>query len=157
MPSLKLSNAERERITWLVANHQYLGEAEEAPRIEAQADPRRAGNRRASGAAPRRCAGVDRQYRARRLLPDTTSEMQPTGPINPPPLITGHDLVRHGLKPAPCFATLLEQIRDAQLEGVIHSKREALEWVDRQLATGAAGDRSARRGAPRNRRGQEGA
>ena len=57
---------------------------------------------------------------------------QPDGPINPPPLLTGHDLVRHGLQPGPRFAELLERIREGQLEGQIHSKKEALEWVDRQ-------------------------
>jgi poly(A) polymerase len=60
-------------------------------------------------------------------------ETQPDGPINPPPLLTGHDLVRHGLQPGPRFAVLLERIREGQLEGQFHSKKEALEWVDRQL------------------------
>ena len=58
---------------------------------------------------------------------------EPSGPINPPPLVTGHDLVRHGLKPGVGFATLLESIREAQLERIVNSKREALEWVDRQI------------------------
>src|ERR1700761_5789049 len=60
-------------------------------------------------------------------------ENQPTGPINPPPLLTGHDLVRHELKPGPRFKVLLEQVRELQLEGRIRSKREALEWVEQQL------------------------
>ena len=62
---------------------------------------------------------------------------QPSGPINPPPLITGHDLVRHGLEPGPQFASLLEQVREAQLDGQIQSKRAALEWVDRKLEGGS--------------------
>jgi poly(A) polymerase len=60
--------------------------------------------------------------------------VQPMGPINPPPLVTGHDLVRHGLSPGTHFATILEQIREAQLDRVVNSKREALEWLDRKLA-----------------------
>ena len=63
-------------------------------------------------------------------------ENQPDGSINPPPLLTGHDLVRHGLKPGAAFKTILDQVREAQLERRIHSKREALEWVDQHLATG---------------------
>ena len=47
------------------------GRGQEAPRVEAQADPGGAGHRRAAGASSRRCAGVDGQYRACRLLPDT--------------------------------------------------------------------------------------
>ena len=33
-------------------------------------------------------------------------ELEPTGPINPPPLINGHDLVRHGLEPEPSVRDL---------------------------------------------------
>jgi poly(A) polymerase len=43
--------------------------------------------------------------------------------------------VRHGLSPGTHFATILDQIREAQLDRVINSKREALEWLDRKLAT----------------------
>ena len=60
------------------------------------------------------------------------SGINPAGPINPPPLLTGHDLVRHGLTPGPDFAAILERVREAQLERVVNSKREALEWVDAQ-------------------------
>ncbi len=154
--SLKLSNAERVRIIWLVEFHASLREAGKLrestlkrilaePAIEELLALHRADALASTGNAEH----VDycRNY----------LKNEPAGPINPPPLITGDDLVRHGLKPGVAFATILEQTRDAQLDGVIHSRREALDWVDRQLATGAAGDRSARRGAPRNRRGQEGA
>jgi poly(A) polymerase len=40
--------------------------------------------------------------------------------------------VRHGLEPGAQFAKILEQVREAQLEGQIQTKRAALEWVDRQ-------------------------
>jgi poly(A) polymerase len=60
--------------------------------------------------------------------------VQPSGPIDPPPLITGHDLVRHGLEPGPRFAAILEKLREAQLDGQVQSKRDALDWVDRHLS-----------------------
>ena len=41
------------------------------------------------------------------------------------------DLIQHGLRPSPEFATLLQQIRDAQLNGEIHTRDEALALVDR--------------------------
>jgi poly(A) polymerase len=135
--SLKLSNAERERITWLVAHHQYLGDARNlresklkrilaAPGIEELLDLHEADALASFGHSEE----VDycRLYLA----------SQPTGPIDPPPLINGHDLVRHGLKPGPRFAALLEELRDAQLEGTIHNKREALDWLDRRLAPDAS-------------------
>jgi poly(A) polymerase len=129
---LKLSNSERERITWLVRYHQYLGEAKRLreaklkrmlaePGIEELLDLHRADALATTGDTSQ----VDYCWD---YLRD-----QPSGPINPPPLLTGHDLVRHGLKPGPQFAMLLERVREGQLEGQIRSKREALEWVDREL------------------------
>jgi poly(A) polymerase len=67
-------------------------------------------------------------------------KIEPAGPINPPPLITGHDLVRLGLQPGAHFATILEQVREAQLEGQIQSKRAALEWVDSRRSEWTSGN-----------------
>ncbi len=47
----------------------------------------------------------------------------------PPPLLTGQDLIELGMKPGPQFGEILQSIRDAQLEGIIMSKKEALERV----------------------------
>ncbi len=129
--SLKLSNTERERITWLVAYHQYLGEAKRLresklkrmlaePGIDELLDLHHADALASTGDTQH----VD--YCRYYLV------SQPDGPINPPPLLTGHDLVRHGLQPGPRFADLLERIREGQLEGQLHSKKDALDWVDRQ-------------------------
>jgi poly(A) polymerase len=51
-------------------------------------------------------------------------------------LLTGHDLVRHGLQPGPLFKRLLDAVREAQLEGTVTTHRQALELVDRLLAAG---------------------
>jgi hypothetical protein len=58
----------------------------------------------------------------------------PAERLNPPPLVDGADLIRHGLTPGPEFSALLEQVRDAQLGGQIASKDEALLLVDRLRA-----------------------
>jgi poly(A) polymerase len=133
---LRLSNFERERIIWLVAFHQYLGEAKKL----------RESNLKRILAEP----GIEELlalHRADALAStgDTTHvdycayylKSQPAGPINPAPLLTGHDLARHGLEPGAQFAVILEKIREAQLERRVQSKREAIEWVDHYLATGA--------------------
>ena len=134
--SLRLSNVERERITWLVAFHQYLGEAKKLreaklKRVLAQPgiDELLALHRADALASTGDTEHVD--YCAYYI------ENQPAGPINPPPLLTGHDLVRHGLEPGPLFSLVLETIREAQLEGKVQSKHEALDWVDRYMATGS--------------------
>ncbi|MGE3822157.1 MAG: CCA tRNA nucleotidyltransferase [Isosphaeraceae bacterium] len=137
---LKLSNAERERVTWLVEYHQYLGEATRlresklkrmlaTPGIEELLALHRADALASTGDTSQ----VD--------YCENYLKSQPAGPIDPPPLLTGHDLVRHGLSPGPRFSTLLEQVREAQLDRVLNSKREALDYVDRLLsAEGPAGD-----------------
>lgn len=134
---LKLSNAERDRITWLVEFHQYLGEAKRLreaklkrmlamPGIDELLALHRADALASFGESPQ----VD--------YCEYYLQEQPAGPINPPPLVTGHDLVRHGLTPGSHFSTILEQVREAQLDRVVNSKREALEWLDRQLKAGDA-------------------
>jgi poly(A) polymerase len=127
---LKLSNAERERITWLVEKHQYLCEARQMrtsklkmllahPGIRELLDLHRA-DALASG---RRTDHVEYcEY----LLHEWTEQ-----DLNPPPLVTGHDLARHGLKPGPLFKTLLDAVREGQLEGTITTPKQALELVDR--------------------------
>jgi poly(A) polymerase len=49
--------------------------------------------------------------------------------IRPPRLLTGRDLIEAGYKPGPQFGKMLEAAEDAQLEGRVHSKEEALELV----------------------------
>src|SRR5262249_19255441 len=63
-------------------------------------------------------------------------QTEPTGPINPPPLLTGHDLARLGLTPGPLYKAVLDAVREAQLDRVVKNKRDALDWVHRRLAEG---------------------
>lgn len=49
--------------------------------------------------------------------------------LKPPRLITGHDLIREGYRPGPAFRQMLEAVEDAQLEGRIQTRAEALELV----------------------------
>jgi poly(A) polymerase len=54
----------------------------------------------------------------------------PTDELNPPPLVTGDDLVAHGVPRGAAYKTLLEQIRDAQLDRTVTTRAEALALVD---------------------------
>ena len=132
---LRLSNAERERVIWLVEMHQYLGEATSLresklkkvlamPGIDELLVLHRADALASSGDA----SHVD--------YCEYYLKNEPRGPINPPPLLGGHDLGRHGIKHGPLFKTYLEAAFEAQLEGLIHSKREALDWLDQKIADG---------------------
>ena len=53
--------------------------------------------------------------------------------ISPPPLLTGHDLIQAGYTPGPEFGSILKAVEDAQLEGRIASKEEALEIASAQI------------------------
>jgi len=53
----------------------------------------------------------------------------PQEQIRPAPLITGADLIAAGYKPGPMFKELLTAVEDAQLEGSISTKEEALKLV----------------------------
>lgn len=138
---LKLSNFERERVAWLVKFHQYLGEARrlrESKLKRMLAEPGIAELLALHRADAMATTGDTSQVE----YCEWYLHEEPTGPINPPALLNGHDLARHGLKPGPQFKDLLDRVREAQLEGLVHNKREALEWVDRLLrdAEGPASD-----------------
>ena len=54
--------------------------------------------------------------------------------IRPPLLLTGEDLIAAGYKPGPGFRQMLTLAEDAQLEGTITTREEALELVRRQTS-----------------------
>jgi len=57
----------------------------------------------------------------------------PPEEIRPQPLITGDDLINLGYAPGPRFKEILAAVEDAQLEGKIHSREEAVQLVTRDF------------------------
>jgi poly(A) polymerase len=55
---------------------------------------------------------------------------QPPMELNPPPLVTGSDLIALGLPRGKVYARLLDQIRDAQLDGRLKTKDEAVQLAE---------------------------
>jgi poly(A) polymerase len=45
--------------------------------------------------------------------------------VEPPRLVTGEDLIEMGYEPGPLFGEVLEEVRDAQLEGEVTTEQEA--------------------------------
>jgi poly(A) polymerase len=59
----------------------------------------------------------------------------PEQAINPPVLLTGHDVMREfGLAPGPALGRLLNELREAQAAGEVADRAAALEWVRAYLA-----------------------
>jgi poly(A) polymerase len=125
---LRLSNAEAERVVWLVQNHQYLSDAPtlRASRLKPMLVHPGVGEllalHRADALASNR--GVEHVEFCERILQETPPEE-----LNPPPLVTGDDLRAAGLTPGPQFKRLLDAVREAQLEGKIRTKEDGLRMV----------------------------
>jgi poly(A) polymerase len=60
-------------------------------------------------------------------------QQTPPEEIRPQPLLTGEDLIALGHQPGPQFREMLAAIEDAQLEGTLKSREEALEFVRREF------------------------
>jgi tRNA nucleotidyltransferase/poly(A) polymerase len=54
---------------------------------------------------------------------------RPAVDLDPPPLVSGADLIAQGIPRGPVFAKLLQLTRDAQLDGVVGDRAAALEFV----------------------------
>jgi poly(A) polymerase len=57
----------------------------------------------------------------------------PAEQIRPHPLLTGDDLIAAGYKPGPLFKELLASVEDAQLEGLIQTREQAMELVREKI------------------------
>ena len=58
----------------------------------------------------------------------------PRDQLDPPPLLSGDDLIAHGVPRGKLYQSLLEAVRDAQLEKKITTKQQALALVDQLRA-----------------------
>jgi len=65
---------------------------------------------------------------AQRLLAETPAEQ-----IKPAPLLSGNDLIAQGYTPGPLFKEILQAVEDAQLEGKLHTREDALRLVGEQF------------------------
>ncbi len=129
----RLSNEDTEQVLSLVANHMRFGDVMKMkestlkrffrlPKFEEQLELHRLD-----------CSSSHRDL----SLYDFAREKFHTLPaeeIRPTPLITGADLIAAGYQPGPLFKDLLTAVEDAQLDGSISTKEEAMELVRSQLA-----------------------
>lgn len=129
---LRLSNQIRQKTAWLLENYPLLSEAKS--RIWSEVQP--------VVSAPEAAELVEwgkALVAAGQLTPEDltwwmTKRTLPPELLNPPPLITGDDLHQLGLPSGPLYRKLLQEVRNRQLDGELHSKQEALEWIRRNLS-----------------------
>ena len=127
---LRLSVAEKTRLAWLVEKHQYLADAPTMRPSRLKPVLVYPGIRellelhRADAVASER--SLDHVEFCERMLRDTPPEE-----LNPPPVLTGDDLIAMGLTPGKEFKRLLDAVREAQLEGQVRTADEAAALVSR--------------------------
>jgi poly(A) polymerase len=132
----KFSNDERELVVWLLAHRTALRDARQKPwpRVQRIMTHVNISDLLALHEAELTSLGLP--------LDDTNwcrAQLgRPRAEWDPPPLITGDDLLAHGVPQGKIYQQLLEAVRDAQLEGRIESKPEALALVDKLLAADKA-------------------
>ena len=130
---LKLSNAETDAVTWLVAHRDALRDAPAMPPSRLYpllAHPGACDLLALHGAI---AAGRGESVAYVECCEDVLRTRSPAE-LNPPSLLTGDDLRAMGMKPGPHFKRILEAIRAAQLDGRVRSAEEA-HHLARELAS----------------------
>jgi poly(A) polymerase len=118
---LKLSNRDTDRALWLVEHRRALADARRQPWPQLQRVLIHPGSAElvALGQAAETIEAEDLEF-------CQTILAQPQEIWNPPPLMTGDDLLQLAIPAGKHFQRLLEQVRDAQLDKRIHTRDEAL-------------------------------
>ncbi|HVU89188.1 MAG TPA: hypothetical protein VHD36_17820, partial [Pirellulales bacterium] len=132
----RLSNKERELTVWLLEHYGRLRQAANQPWSAVQpllVDPGAAdlialheSVESARGGLHAAQAREDAAFCRQKLA-------LPKAELDPPPLLTGNDLLAHGVPKGVIYKRLLAGVRAAQLDGKIRTRDEALALVDRLL------------------------
>jgi len=129
---LRLSNDETAQVLALVANHMRFADVTKMkdstlkrffrlPRFEEHLELHRMDCTASHGK-------LDLYDFTRRKLQET-----PPTEIRPEPLVKGNDLIQAGYEPGPRFKQILESVEDAQLEGRLRSREEAMQFVSSEF------------------------
>ena len=130
----RLSSRQAGRISWLVENYRTLHAAQTQrwPRLQRvliHEGRDELVSLLAAQAACKQADGADLAFCRERVA-------WPTEKLNPPPLLTGDSLIEAGLSPGKKFAKLLEEVRNAQLEGRVTTPEEAMHYAKRMADEG---------------------
>jgi len=127
----RLSNEEIRRLAWLIAHRDALAGAGSQPWSTLQPMLTHAGTGDLMALSSARAAvgtfdKADLEFCGQRL-------QWPADRLDPPPLLSGSDLLAQGIPKGKIYSRLLAAVRDAQLEGEIGTPSEGLELVERLL------------------------
>jgi len=133
---LRLSNDETTQVLALVGNHMRFADVEKMkdstlkrffrlPRFEEHLELHRMDCTASHG-------NLDLYDFTRKKLAET-----PPAEIRPTPLVSGNDLIDAGYEPGPHFKEILEAVEDAQLEGQLQSREQAMQFIAREFPRSA--------------------
>lgn len=129
---LRFSNDDTEQIVALVANHMKFQHVQQMkgstfkrfirmPRFGEHLDLHRLD-----------CESSHRSLRLYDYTRQRIAELPPES-VRPSPLVTGADLIAAGYGPGPRFKEILSAVEDGQLEGRLHSREDAMDYVRREF------------------------
>jgi poly(A) polymerase len=130
---LKCSNDMTERVCELVANHMRFKDVPRMKQSTLKRFLRMEGMDQHLELHRLDCLSSNRNLETYRFTRKALEEM-PAEVLKPRPLLNGADLIAAGYTPGPAFSQVLRAVEDAQLEGSIEGKDEALALARRILS-----------------------
>ena len=131
---LRYSNDDKEQVLALVANHMRFSNVHEMRESKLKRFLRLPGFDEHLALHRLDClsshGNLDNYHFARERVEQAEPEQ-----LRPPRLLTGHDLIAAGYQPGPEFSKLLDMVEDAQLEGAVQTREQAMELVASVLPT----------------------
>jgi len=129
---LRFSNADAEQVLALIQQHMRFGDLQRMkestlkkflrlPKIEEHIEQHRLDCVASHG-------DLTLYDFARKRIAETPPEV-----VRPSPLLTGGDLIAQGYTPGPRFKEILTAVEDAQLDGRLQSREQALAWVRQEF------------------------
>ena len=131
MTRLRFSNEEIEQVEALVANHMKFGHVHQMKESTLKRMFRLRDFDEHLELHRLDCESSHRMLQNYEFVKAKRAELG-TEQIAPPRLLTGRDLIAAGYQPGPEFGRILNAVEDAQLEGRVRTREEALEFA-RQL------------------------
>jgi poly(A) polymerase len=129
---LKMSNDETEQILALIANHMKFKDTEQMRSSTLKRFVRLPKFDEHLALHRLDCLSSHRHLETYEFVRQFL-ERTPPDQVQPPKLLTGDDLISMGFSPGPKFKEVLRSIEDAQLEGTIQTREEALKLASNAL------------------------
>ena len=129
---LRFSNDDTEQILALVKNHMRFGHVSRMKESTLKKFLRLPGFDEHLALHRADCLASHRNLGAYEFLVQKRQEIPPEE-MRPSPLVTGDDLIAAGHVPGPKFKEILSAVEDAQLEGRLISRSDALDFVRREF------------------------